>query len=229
MNDLEQFLNNNQNGREICKFKHYLTVYDRHLTRFRNKPITVVEIGVGHGGSLQMWKSYFGKEAKIYGVDKNDVREVEEDQIKILVGKQEDTNFLDELIKTTGPIDVLIDDGGHEPFEQKTTFDYLWKHIAPNGIYICEDTFHSYSDTPQHPGSFVEYSKFLADYVNDAYWNNSNKKEEFCSVSGLSFYLNLVIIEKWILDYAGGKRIGSVLLKDTPPYRIKPNGERETI
>ena len=68
MNDLEIYFKKNT-GRLIYKWQHYFEIYDKHFSRFRGKEIVVLEIGVFQGGSLQMWKNYFGPGAKIYGID----------------------------------------------------------------------------------------------------------------------------------------------------------------
>ena len=44
-------------GRIIDKWYHYFDIYHNHLRRFQGQPVTVLEIGVYHGGSLQMWRS----------------------------------------------------------------------------------------------------------------------------------------------------------------------------
>ncbi len=67
---LEEYFRNNK-GRLIHKWNHYFDIYERHFNRFRNKQIVILEIGVSQGGSLQMWKNYFGSSAKIYGIDIN--------------------------------------------------------------------------------------------------------------------------------------------------------------
>ena len=40
----------------IHKWNHYFEIYNKHFKRFRNKDINILEVGVSHGGSLQMWK-----------------------------------------------------------------------------------------------------------------------------------------------------------------------------
>jgi hypothetical protein len=57
-----EFLTNS--GRTIHKWKHYFPAYERHFARYVNRPVTVFEIGCGLGGSLQMWKRYFGPNAR---------------------------------------------------------------------------------------------------------------------------------------------------------------------
>lgn len=97
MNDLERYFRNND-GKLINKWMHYFDVYDRHFSKFRGKEIVVLEIGVYQGGSLQMWKNYFGDKAKIYGIDVNPhCKELEEDNVEIIIGSQSDRNFLGKI------------------------------------------------------------------------------------------------------------------------------------
>jgi len=139
MNDLEKYFKENTD-RSIHKWQHYFDVYDRHFSRFRGTDVHVVEFGVSEGGSLQMWKEYFGPNCKIYGVDINPYcKELEEDRIQIFIGDQEDRNFLRSLASDIPRIDILIDDGGHRMQQQINTFEELFPSIDSNGVYLCED------------------------------------------------------------------------------------------
>src|ERR1051325_4848958 len=53
-------------GRPINKWTHYLAHYDHFFSRFRNTPVRMLEIGVFEGGSLELWRKYFGPEATIF-------------------------------------------------------------------------------------------------------------------------------------------------------------------
>ena len=54
----------------ICqKWEHYFPAYERHLARFRGQAVRVLEVGVSQGGSLDLWRRYFGEEARLFGVD----------------------------------------------------------------------------------------------------------------------------------------------------------------
>ena len=70
-NPLQDFFNRHQ-GRLMSKWTHYFDVYHRHFARYRGTPCTIVEIGVYHGGSLELWRDYFGPRARIIGVDIED-------------------------------------------------------------------------------------------------------------------------------------------------------------
>src|SRR4051812_30233590 len=109
MNDLEQYFRNNT-GRQMHKWPHYFEIYDRHFARFRNRPVNVLEIGVSQGGSLQMWKQYFGPDAKIFGVDLDArCKALEEENVRIIIGSQQDRGFLRDLKRQLPELDILID------------------------------------------------------------------------------------------------------------------------
>ena len=69
MNLWHDFLTNT--GRRVDKWTHYFPIYEKHLKDWRNRTLTFLEIGVAKGGSLQMWKRYFGPMATIVGIDIN--------------------------------------------------------------------------------------------------------------------------------------------------------------
>ena len=68
-NPLERYFKSHKIGRGIWKWNHYFKIYDRHLRKFRGRSVNILEIGIYSGGSLDMWQSYFGEGATIYGVD----------------------------------------------------------------------------------------------------------------------------------------------------------------
>ena len=171
MNDLEKYFRNNTD-RSIHKWEHYFEIYDRHFSRFRGTDVHIVEFGVSQGGSLQMWKDYFGPQCKIYGIDINHhCKQFEEEQVKIYIGDQSDRDFLKSLVTEIPRIDILIDDGGHMMKEQINTFEELFDHIQSQGIYLCEDLHTSYwsnfAGGYKKRGTFIEYSKNFIDSIHD--------------------------------------------------------------
>jgi hypothetical protein len=203
MNDLERFVSKHS-GHLLHKWKHYFEIYDRHFSRYRGTEVHLIEVGVNHGGSLQMWADYFGPRARIYGIDINPAcRKLAGGQIEILIGDQEDRAFLRSVVKKVPRIDILIDDGGHMMRQQVTTFEELFAHVDSNGVYLCEDLHTSY--WPQFGGgyrksaSFIEYSKNFIDYLNA--WHSPEKKRldvsDFTrSAHSLHYYDSVLVIEK---------------------------------
>lgn len=106
------------------------------------KNLVVLEIGVYSGGSLEMWRDYFGSEATIYGVDiEAACRTYESPGTHILIGDQADPSFWRRVLAdgTLPPPDIVIDDGGHTPEQQRVTMEELLPRMRPGGVYLCED------------------------------------------------------------------------------------------
>lgn len=193
------------NGDEIYKWDHYFRIYEQHLAKFRNsvEPITVIEIGVLYGGSLQMWQEYFGINATIVGIDiYKECKKYETDNIKIRIGSQADKEFLNELVQEFPKIDVIIDDGSHRVTHQKITFKHLFPHLKIGGVYIIEDTHSSYwvsfGGGLKRNGSLIEYSKSLIDSIHARYSEQKSFKTDYYTeyISGIHFYDSIICIDK---------------------------------
>jgi len=200
-NDLEKyFIENNKNI--LHKWYHYFEIYDRHFSKYRGKSINILEIGVFGGGSLQMWKTYFGKDAKIFGIDINpECKSLEEDNVKIFIGSQEDKEFLKTVASEIGIIDILIDDGGHTMKQQIITFESLYNHISENGTYLCEDLhtsyWPSYGGGLENKSSFIEYSKKMIDHLNG--WYHNGKNDITKNTYSMHYYDSILVMEKRII------------------------------
>lgn len=156
-------------GRMIHKWLHYFPVYERYLGRYRWKRLTMLEIGVAHGGSLQMWRAYFGPRARIVGADINPrVASLAERGIALEVGDQSDPAFLQRLVDRHGPFDVILDDGSHRPAHQIASITHLWPALAEGGTYIVEDLhtnyWPSFDGGPGRPDTFMAW---LAERIDD--------------------------------------------------------------
>lgn len=142
-NPLETYFDRHITGPGIWKWRHYFDIYHRHLARFVGREVHVVEVGVYSGGSLTMWRDYFGPECHVYGVDIEPAcRAYENDSVSIFIGDQGDPAFWRELVDKVPRIDVVIDDGSHVPAHQIVTLEALLPRIQPGGVYLCEDVLH---------------------------------------------------------------------------------------
>lgn len=234
MNDLEKYFRNNE-GKLIDKWIHYFDIYDKHFSRFRDTEVYIVEIGVYHGGSLQMWKNYFGPQAKIFGIDINPIcKELEEDQIEILIGNQEDRDFLRSLKAQIPRIDILIDDGGHTMKQQIATFEELFPFIDENGVYLCEDMHTSYwqeyGGGYNNRDSFVEYSKSFIDKLNA--WHSYNTQLRITDFTrtahSLTYYDSVLVIEKRPISQPTTLKTGSPSFPEPPLPDPKDDGSVKT-
>ena len=203
-------------GRLIHKWIHYFDIYDRHFSKFRNKKVTVLEFGVSHGGSLEMWKKYFGKKARIIGVDINpECKRFQEGQIEIHIGSQEDPEFLKKLMKKIGTVDIVIDDGGHTMRQQLTTFDHTYSSVNMGGVYLVEDLHTSYwSDFGgglRSQGTFIEKSKQLIDQLHA--WHSRDMGslvvDDFTRTTpSIHFYDSIVVFERAEVPKPYNQQIG---------------------
>lgn len=220
MNDLERYFRANA-GREIHKWLHYFDIYERHFARFRGGDVHVLEFGVAQGGSLQMWKDYFGPRCRIYGVDKNPAcKAAEEERVEIFIGDQADRAFLRSLAARLPRIDILIDDGGHRMQQQIRTFEELFPRIQPEGVYLCEDTLTSYwpnyGGGLRRRGTYIEYAKGLVDALHA--WHARSARlpvGEFTrSAHGVHFYDSVVVIEKRPMPAPRNEKTGTASIPD---------------
>ena len=206
-NDLWEFFRNSPH-RLIHKFLHYFRVYDTFFSRFRGKDIVFCEVGVDRGGSLQMWKSYFGPKATIIGVDINpECKQFEEENIIVEIGSQSDPAFWDEFKKKYPKLDILVDDGGHTKEMQAITFECMFPALKDGGIYLCEDVQTSYMkrfDGGYKCDTFIEFSK---NFIDDIHMFHSEEEDHMPNYNtfhmrGIHFYDSIVLIEKGMVDFA---------------------------
>lgn len=139
-NPLRKFFEARQTGRGIWKCEHYFDIYQRHFSRFVGREVGVLEIGVYSGGSLDMWRSYFGAACTVYGVDiESACQAYAGPGVNISIGDQADRSFWKGFKQQVPAVDIVIDDGGHLPEQQIVTLEEMLPHLRPGGIYWCED------------------------------------------------------------------------------------------
>lgn len=201
-NPLEQYFTKNK-GKLIHKWLHYFGIYDRHFSVYRKKPVTILEFGVFQGGSLQMWRSYFGKRARIIGVDINPkCQELEEKGIEIHIGDQEDRAFLKRLMEKVGNVDIVIEDGGHTMKQQINTFEEVFPYVNDGGVFLIEDLHTSYwkeyGGGYKKANTFIEYAKDIIDDIHA--WHSKEKKlrvsKNTKNIKGMHVYDSIIVFDK---------------------------------
>lgn len=129
----------------VSKWHHYIPLYDRYFAPFRGGPVRFLEIGVSKGGSLQMWRTYFGADAVIYGID-IDPTCLAYDGVagQVRIGSQDDAAFLNRVVDEMGGVDIVLDDGSHQMKHLPVTLEALFGRLHPGGIYVIEDLHTAY-------------------------------------------------------------------------------------
>ncbi len=160
------------------KNKHYLKIYSEVFKRIEKRPITIVEVGILNGGSLEMWARYFGKHAHVIGIDSRvpeaAIEFFEEKRnsldfarVTMVEGDAGDESFWREFYLNNTGIDILIDDGGHSNKQQIVTLRAAIDNLAPFGLYICEDVAASFMVDFGNPSkwSYINYVHSLSDEI----------------------------------------------------------------
>jgi hypothetical protein len=205
------FLRNDRG--DLHKWHHYFDIYERFLAPFRGVSFKFLEIGLWRGGSLRMWREYFGTSAAIYGMDiEPSCTEFQKQGFRIFIGNQADKAFLREVKTELQTLDVVIDDGGHTATQQINTFEELYP--ITKQLYIVEDTHTSYWPKYLDAGSrsFLDFAKEKVDVLHE--WHRSPQSfalhsippvkrpsaptvSDFCAQTrAMHFYDSVVVFEK---------------------------------
>ena len=128
---------------------HYTPVYHEMFKDRRDEINFVLEIGPAEGAGVKMFSEYF-PEAHIFGleIDKDRVKNLEnEERISIIQGDQsniKDLIRMDIARVMFSSLDIVIDDGSHNPIDQIFTFQALFPYLKKGATYIIEDVADTY-------------------------------------------------------------------------------------
>lgn len=187
----------------------YTERYEAHLSKYKDKPVLFVEIGVGGyadplkgGQSLRMWSDWFSHpDTRIIGIDiEAKSLNIQDPRVFFRQGSQTDPDFLASILQEFGAPDIVLDDGSHDPSHVIASFEILFPALRDGGTYIVEDTQTSYWDgfgsvnlqDPTHT-----FFKRFVDYINYAEIPSKKPPSYYeLHTTGLHFYHNLVILDK---------------------------------
>ena len=137
--------------------KHgYELVYERDFEKLRQLPINILEIGILHGDSLEVWLEYFPN-ATIYAVDTFERVAPEDIPIlenpRVIWEKCDSTSSEAKNLWCDIKFDIIIDDGCHRFDETINFFENSIEMLNINGKYIIEDIL------PSQMIKFLDYFK----------------------------------------------------------------------
>lgn len=194
----------------------YAPFYDTILSKWRNKSIRMLEVGIcmegsAGGQSVYMWREYFSK-AKIYTFDIVDMSNhpcvLDLKDVFFFQGDQGDREILKSMFSSFGsrPFDFILEDGSHTEEHQMISLAHLFQYVKSGGLYILEDI-----SIPGHPvccirndrtyhtiSEFISSGKFTSEFVTDEekkyLENNISKIELFTDVQNA--YVTAIIHKK---------------------------------
>ena len=186
----------------VHKWHHYIPLYERYFSSFRGRKIRFLEIGVSKGGSLQMWRKYFGDEAIIFGIDINpECKKFNGIAGQVRIGSQADGSFLESVIKEMGGVDIVLDDGSHLMEHIPASLKSLFPHLSNGGIYMIEDLHTAYWKS--YGGGYgvkTNFFGFVMDLVDDIHhWYHAKELKQAViskDCSGIHIHDSIVVLEK---------------------------------
>jgi hypothetical protein len=118
-----------------------LGVYAELFAELRDRPVSMLEIGIERGGSLFHWAGFFtSPDTRILGLDLKVPELSFPERVTTRVCDQNDTRTLARLAAEHGPFDIIIDDGAHFTVETRRCFDTLFTpSLKIGGWYVIED------------------------------------------------------------------------------------------
>ena len=218
LQDIFPMYNSEMDGSGKGFYKHglYADVYEELLTPYIDKEITLVEIGTGRGGSLQVWKKFLGSKVKIYGIDhKGELFYTEPQIIDNFLADQSNKEALEKI--PLNNIDVFIDDASHESLPTINTFEVFFPRLNSKGLYIIEDVGTAYRKDYgggfRSQKSYMEYFKHIVDILNINEWGELlptqknmreiiedlipiNSMSILALVDKISFYMGMIVVRK---------------------------------
>jgi hypothetical protein len=173
-------------GKFSDKWSSYLSIYETYFEPFRDESISILEIGVQNGGSLECEAAYFPNAKYIIGCDINpDCRKLKfsEGNIHLVVGDGNAPKTKDEIIGICSSFDIVIDDGSHKSDDIIRSFVLYFPHLNVDGVFIIEDLHCSYwqdfGGGLHDENSSQSFLKLLADIVNFEHWGITKTRRQF--------------------------------------------------
>lgn len=199
--DLLDIYATNKNA-SVHKWHHYIPLYDRYFERFRGTEVRFLEIGVNRGGSLQMWRRYFGDTARIFGIDiRKDCAEFDGQAGQVRIGSQDDPEFLAQVVDEMGGVDIVLDDGSHKMPHVKASLKALYPRLENGGLYVIEDLhtayFPKYGGGYGRGGNFFNLLRRMTDDMHHWYHKKGLRYPELDGAfSAFHVHDSMVVIEK---------------------------------
>ena len=176
----------------------YMYPYSLLLERYHTQPVTICELGVAGGKSMEMWDRYFTHpDTKIYGIDMDlsqyplEMRKVLTNRVTLIDG---DSLNLDKVGLNETTFDFVLDDGNHGVDTQTAFFKFFCPRLKPGGLLMIED-IHSKENLLElinlHP------KNFYLDTRNVNRWAHCPTHQQIKDDSVTMVYVNEDMPDMW--------------------------------
>ena len=134
-------------GKVSDKWALYLREYDRLFAPYREQAISMLEIGIQNGGSLEIWNQYFPNAQKFVGCDINPEcakLTYADPRIAVIVGDATALETQVQVLAQSANFDLIIDDGSHTSSDIVKAFARYFPALKSGGLFVAEDLHCSY-------------------------------------------------------------------------------------
>jgi hypothetical protein len=189
-------------GPIVHKWHHYLPIYERYFAPYKSLKPRFLEIGVSKGGSLSLWRNYFGPDAVIFGIDIDpSCAALDGKSGQVRIGSQDDPDFLANVVKEMGGVDIILDDGSHFSKHIRASLNTLFPLLEEGGVYMVEDLHATYWRTHeggyQEPNSIIGDIRQMYDDMHHWYHGEGQKIEATAdNLAALHLYDSIAVLEK---------------------------------
>lgn len=137
---------------EIIQVKHLSEVTDKNTTHsytanfyeaalesYRNRHVTLLEVGLGLGGSAALWAEYLNN-SKIFMLDTNlHTSAVHLCKSYLNVQLAQADAYNPNIVQHVRPLDIFIEDGANTLETQRMSIEYYLPKMNPGGLFVIED------------------------------------------------------------------------------------------
>ena len=207
-------------GRVSDKWELYLNQYERILNPIRQKNISLLEIGVQNGGSLEIWSQFFENGQAFVGCDiSEDCSKLEytDQRISVIIGDATTLKTKEKILQKSPFFNLIIEDGSHKSSDIVKAFAEYFPALADDGIFIAEDLHCSYWSEYEggiyYPYSSLNFFKTLSDVINHEHWGIERERghlisgykekygvniqeEALSEISSIEFFNSVCVIRK---------------------------------
>lgn len=207
----------NHTGKVSDKWSSYLTEYDRLFSPYREQNISILEIGVQNGGSLEIWSQYFPNANIFVGCDINPNcgnLSFKDARIKVVVGDATKVDVMAKILAHSAQFDLIIEDGSHISSDIVKAFALYFPALKNGGLFVAEDLHCSYWQEFEggiyQPYSALSFFKHLIDMINHEHWGVEKTRAKL--ITGFKELHNIELSESLLAEISSVEFVNSVCI-----------------
>lgn len=227
-------LHRSKTGKVSDKWASYLTYYDALFAPLREAPISMLEIGIQNGGSLETWASYFTQARQFIGCDiapRCEALRYEDPRVSVVVGDANSAPAYQKILGLCPQFDVVIDDGSHVSTDIINSFINYFPHVKPGGLYVVEDAhclyMNAYGGGILNDYSGYAFFKKLVDVVSFEFWKDTLSVQNYLRTFFDVNQTPAFILDGWIESIEFRNSIITIRKAERPGH--DKLGERLTV